>query len=556
MTEKMKLKKNYFLGEMVVRNNNKVVPEQFITVKRAAEIFNTKPSNIRYLLDYHSNSIHRYNSCGNQIMKATGKKLYVSFSEMQGYYKKRKLQTEEESASIGVTNHNVSFRDITDAQSGKHVHGLHPYMGKFIPQLAEYYLKRHFKAGDVILDPFSGSGTTAIEANVLEMETISLDIAQFNTMLINAKLAEYSLSLMEFEVRHILDKVARFSYEHWNDKEAKKAFLTEPTIEKLKKRLYFSKVDLYQPFVKEKGVNPSNAKKKGKNNPENFQYLFQTDNAIPKLCGFNEPKSEYLEKWLAPRTNAEANYYASLLDNYTYSDLLRVILSASIRSSRLIKHIDLTRPKAPLKPGQRYICRKHRNRTCKPITQVLKWLRIHSTGKKGAISRINNFQKLRKKTPFHVFHADSTNFNFAKTVKQQLSNFKEGDSQFIDGIFTSPPYVGIIDYHEQHRYAYEIFGLQMLPEKEIGASMLGTSKNAKKNYQELLVKTLRNIKASLKDNADVFIVANDKHKLYSNIFFKSNYEILNTDIRGVYKRADAGGAIANFQEAIFHIKPV
>ena len=29
-----------------------------------------------------------------------------------------------------------------------------------------------------------------------------------------------------------------------------------------------------------------------------------------------------------------------------------------------------------------------------------------------------------------------------------------------DGVITSPPYPGLIDYHEQHRYAYELLGLE------------------------------------------------------------------------------------------------
>ena len=28
-----------------------------------------------------------------------------------------------------------------------------------------------------------------------------------------------------------------------------------------------------------------------------------------------------------------------------------------------------------------------------------------------------------------------------------------------DGVVTSPPYPGLIDYHEQHRYAYALLGL-------------------------------------------------------------------------------------------------
>ena len=39
-----------------------------------------------------------------------------------------------------------------------------------------------------------------------------------------------------------------------------------------------------------------------------------------------------------------------------------------------------------------------------------------------------------------------------------------------DGILTSPPYPGLIDYHEQHRYAYELLELDDRREREIGAA--------------------------------------------------------------------------------------
>ena len=44
-----------------------------------------------------------------------------------------------------------------------------------------------------------------------------------------------------------------------------------------------------------------------------------------------------------------------------------------------------------------------------------------------------------------------------------------------DAILTSPPYPGLIDYHEQHRYAYELFELDDRREREIGAAASGTS---------------------------------------------------------------------------------
>ena len=37
-----------------------------------------------------------------------------------------------------------------------------------------------------------------------------------------------------------------------------------------------------------------------------------------------------------------------------------------------------------------------------------------------------------------------------------------------DGVVTSPPYPGLIDYHEQHRYAYELLGLEEFRELELG----------------------------------------------------------------------------------------
>ena len=38
---------------------------------------------------------------------------------------------------------------------------------------------------------------------------------------------------------------------------------------------------------------------------------------------------------------------------------------------------------------------------------------------------------------------------------------------------TSPPYPGLIDYHEQHRYAYELLGLEDLRALELGAAERG-----------------------------------------------------------------------------------
>lgn len=60
----------------------------------------------------------------------------------------------------------LSFSKYKESKTTKHVHRLHPYKGKFIPQLVEYFLSPpidNFKKGDIILNPFCGRGTTLMQ---------------------------------------------------------------------------------------------------------------------------------------------------------------------------------------------------------------------------------------------------------------------------------------------------------------------------------------------------------------------------------------------------------
>ena len=41
----------------------------------------------------------------------------------------------------------LSLIEFPEWQRTKHVHRLHPYLGKFIPQLVELFLRRFFRAG-------------------------------------------------------------------------------------------------------------------------------------------------------------------------------------------------------------------------------------------------------------------------------------------------------------------------------------------------------------------------------------------------------------------------
>ena len=105
----------------------------------------------------------------------------------------------------------LSFSDVPESQRTKHVHRLHPYLGKFIPQLVETFLKKFFKPGQVILDPFAGSGTTLIEANLLNMPSVGIELNEFSFLIAKVKTQKYDLEILEKEIMDILNKTIAFS---------------------------------------------------------------------------------------------------------------------------------------------------------------------------------------------------------------------------------------------------------------------------------------------------------------------------------------------------------
>jgi hypothetical protein len=119
----------------------------------------------------------------------------------------------------------------------------------------------------------------------------------------------------------------------------------------------------------------------------------------------------------------------------------------------------------------------------------------------------------------------------------------------ISGIITSPPYVGLIDYHEQHRYAYELLGLTNKSDLEIGAAARGSSQAAQKAYRADIAAVFTHAAQYMSKEAPAVVVVHDKHSLYPDIASNCGFEMEHVIERHVNRRT--GRRAGEFFESIF-----
>lgn len=68
--------------------------------------------------------------------------------------------------------------------TGYATHGLFPYRGKFHPQLIKGLLNiLEIKRGDIVFDPMCRSGTLNVEASLLGIDSIGIDVSPFCRLL-------------------------------------------------------------------------------------------------------------------------------------------------------------------------------------------------------------------------------------------------------------------------------------------------------------------------------------------------------------------------------------
>jgi DNA modification methylase len=342
-----------------------------------------------------------------------------------------------------------SEEQLPERERTKHVHRLHPYLGKFIPQLAEVFLRRYAAPGRLVWDPFAGSGTTLVEANAFGARAAGCDVSAFNCLLMRAKTGTYDSETLLADVVRLSDR---------------------------------------QP--------PKGQARAGK----------------------------YLRSWFAPRSLAELAAFRARIDGTAYPELWQVVLSRSARSARLARHDDLDFPAEPV-TGE-YFCHKHR-RVCRPVGEAEKFLRRYV---RDAVQRVQEFADVRSSEPVSVTHGDARLLDPPGPV---------------DLVLTSPPYPGLIDYHEQHAYAYELLGLERHDADEIGRGVKG--------YCEDIAAVLVRARRALRRGGKIVVVVNDRRGLYDGILTSAGLRLEDRLLRHVNRRT--GRRNGEFYEEVLIATP-
>lgn len=500
------------------------------------------PSNISYLINY--GRIAKSGESGSvRIDKDELVRYYAEYKKSREFNWKNQLGDD--------INWALSFDQFKESETTKHVHRLHPYKGKFIPQLVEYFLDDHtdsfktevfFKPGDIVLDPFCGSGTTLVQANELGIHAVGVDVSAFNSLISNVKIQNVDFAALKGHLNQISLALRLYVQElhHVEFEERLLGLLYEYNNE------YFPSPE-YRRKVNQKEIDE---REYGQKHEAEFLKQF---NALVEEFGLQvRQKSDgrFLDKWYLNPVRDEIDFVFDLIKQVKDTEtkkILTIILSRTIRSCRATTHSDLATLIDPITAT--YYCSKH-GKICKPLFSIVSWWERYCV---DTFKRFQEFSKLRSDTFQICLNGDSRNIDVFATLKSKLPDFASlAKKQKIKGIFSSPPYVGLIDYHEQHAYAYDLFGFERKDEQEIGSMKRKQSKLAQQEYATGIIDVLKNSQKYLAKDFDVFLVANDKYNLYPQIAGKAGMQIVNQYKRPVLNRTERDKAA--YSEIVFHLR--
>jgi len=134
---------------------------------------------------------------------------------------------------------------ILQQNPNRYTHSYFKYPCKFIPEIPRWFLKKYISKNSTILDPFSGSGTTLLEAFINGYDSVGIEINKLSKLLIEVKttiLSKKDIEIIE-NFYHKIDYNIKYTsplinnLNHWFDEDnLKNLLIIKSNINKIQKK--------------------------------------------------------------------------------------------------------------------------------------------------------------------------------------------------------------------------------------------------------------------------------------------------------------------------------
>lgn len=109
----------------------------------------------------------------------------------------------------------ISFRMVFPEMNriDRYTHLIHSYPAKLLSQIPFFFLNNSFftKEGDIVLDPFCGTGTVLLEANIAGRNALGADANPLARLIANVKTTKLNTQTLVFELEKLLNKASTYS---------------------------------------------------------------------------------------------------------------------------------------------------------------------------------------------------------------------------------------------------------------------------------------------------------------------------------------------------------
>jgi len=369
-------------------------------------------------------------------------------------------------------------------QSAKRHYGCHPYFTKRAWNIVAEYIKNFSQPGDIVLDPFCGSGVTAVEALVLRRHAIHVDICPLANFLCQ-QTAVASVNLFDFqEAFNQIKSACKTEIEEYNK-------LTEIDLEN---------VDI--PYWYPQGIK------------------------LPKNSDVGYVEELFTRRQLIALSIL--NHHIVCFSDPIVRSLMSYVFSCTlVKTNRTFIY---SRGRA-VSRGASTIFSIYRYAVPKETVELDVWEQFEMKFKRVMAAKAETNKVIRD------FYRDGETFNIFHRSATELSKFIKPES--VDYIYTDPPCGRNIAYLDLATMWHAWLNLEVTDaDRKLEVIEGGEQNKSEKEYIELLTQSINEMFKVLKYNRWLSIVFAHKNPLYwdtiLNAAEKAGFEYVATNTHSAY----------------------